>query len=163
MLRYPTLLIAALLLSACESAFYQDQFYPAASGDDTVELLFSSDGLPVQPLICLPGSGWRATPQAVGRGEGKVFDDLNKVLGKAREVSIRVPAGEVLAGFRYRESGRYTDPSRCQVEAGFVAEAGDRIQLLFRRDDQGQCRVDVNRRDQQIKTALATTSPNSCQ
>lgn len=163
MFRYPALLIAVLLLSACESALYQDQFYPPASGDNTVELLFSSDDLAVQPLICQPGSGWQPTEQSVGRGEGKVFDDLNKLLRKANEVSIRVPAGEVLAGFRYRESGRYADHARCQVEAGFTTEAGDQIRLVFRRDNKGQCLLDVHGNDQEGEAALVTTSPVTCQ
>lgn len=154
MLRLPSLLITMLLLTACQSAVYQNQFYPPASGEDSAELVFSSDDLAVQPLICLPGSGWRPTAEAVGRGDSKVFDDLNKVLRKAREVTVRVPAGEIQAGFRYRESGRYADHSRCQVDGAFSAQAGERIQLLFRRDDGGQCLLEARR----TNTATAGTA-----
>ena len=125
------LLVGVILLAGCQLAFHQD--YP---GEDAATLVFTSDDLPAQPVICVPGEGFRDTRIAVGRGGMKILDDLNEAMKKATEVTVQVAASDrVVAGFRYREGARAGDKQRCRTAHAFQAEPGATYQLMLGKGD----------------------------
>lgn len=121
------LLVGVTLLAGCQLKFHQDY-----QGDDAATLLFSSDDLAAQPVICVPGEGFRDTRVAVGRGGMKLLDDLNEAMGKSPEVKVQVAASDTLvAGFRYQRGGRHEERQRCRAAHAFQVEAGKTYQLML--------------------------------
>lgn len=132
------LLATTCLLTACQSMFHQDY-----AGDNAAILTFSSDDLPAQPVICVPGEGFRETSFSVGRDGYKILNDLNEAMKKSPEVVVKVQAsGETLAGFRYRDSARTAEKSRCRIAMRFSSEPGEHYQLRL---DDDRCAVSVTR------------------
>jgi hypothetical protein len=62
---------------------------------------------------------------------------------KSPEVSAQVAASETtVAGFRYRDSARTAEKSRCRTAMRFVTEPGQHYRLRL---DDNQCTVSVSR------------------
>lgn len=134
------LLAAACLLSACQSGRHIDH-----TGEDTATLVFSSDNLPAQPIICVPGKGLQETALSVGLGGYKALEDLNEAMKKSPEVRARVAAGSsVTAGFRYTRRNRFSR-DRCQGLVRFDAVAGKAYQL--RLEKAPECGITATRLD----------------
>lgn len=130
------LLATVCLLSACQSAFHHDH-----AGENVATLTFSSDDLPAQPVICVAGEGFRETRTAVGRDGYKILDDLNEAMKKSPEVSARVAASEnTVAGFRYRDSARTAEKSRCRTAMRFRTEPGQHYRVRL---EDNRCTVSV--------------------
>lgn len=134
------LLAAIFLLSACQSGRHIDHV-----GEDSATLVFSSDDLPAQPVICMPGKGLQETSLSVGIGGYKVLDDLNEAMKKSAEVRASVPAGTpVTAGFRYTRRDRF-DRDRCLRLIRFDAVAGETYQLRLEKSP--ECGITATRLD----------------
>tara|TARA_Y100001972_G_scaffold104779_1_gene131905 strand:- start:593 stop:1063 length:471 start_codon:yes stop_codon:yes gene_type:complete len=119
------LLAMVFMLSACQSNRHVDYV-----SEDAVTLVFSSDDLPAQPIICVPGVGIRETAIAVGLGGNKLFDDLSEAMKKSPEVHATVASGApVIAGFRYTQRSRIAARKRCERMVSFDAIAGQTYQL----------------------------------
>jgi hypothetical protein len=142
------LLATLVLLTACQNSFHTDH-----NASDAVTLIFSSNDLPAQPAICVPGTGFRDTRFAVGRAGSKILDDLNEAMKKSAEVTATVAASDTLvAGFRYRDSGRAgAEKNRCRRAVRFAAETGQTYHL--RLDDAASCAVSVtqSRGEEQVR------------
>lgn len=135
------LLAVICMLSACQSARHIDYASEAA-----VTLIFSSDDLAAQPIICVPGKGIQETSVAVGIGGYKIFDDLNEAMNKSPEVHATVaPDSAVIAGFRYSQRSRAAGRKRCERMVSFDAIAGQTYQL--RLESSPRCTITATRQD----------------
>ncbi len=134
------LLAAVCLLSACQSGNHIDY-----TGEDAATLVFSSDDLPAQPVICVPGKGLQETSLSVGLGGYKALEDLNEAMKKSPEVRTSVAAGTaVTAGFRYTRRDRF-DRDRCLGLIRFDAVAGETYQLRLEKSP--ECGITTTRLD----------------
>lgn len=151
------LLATVCLLSACQSTFHHDHV-----GDNAATLHFSSDDLPAQPVICVAGDGFRDTRTAVGRDGFKILTDLNEAMRKSPEVSAQVAASAAtVAGFRYRDSARTAERSRCRTAMRFVTEPGQHYRLRL---EDNQCTVSVSRQNgEEWQPHSATVADWHCQ
>ncbi|MEE4249781.1 MAG: hypothetical protein V2I38_04270, partial [Alcanivoracaceae bacterium] len=135
------LLAVIFLLSACQSGRHADY-----ASEDAVTLIFSSDDLAAQPIICIPGEGIRETPMSVGIGGYKILDDLNEAMKKSPEVTATVaPDSPVIAGFRYSQRGRIVARKRCERMVSFEASAGQTYQL--RLESSPTCTITATRQE----------------
>lgn len=134
------LLATLCLLAACQSGRHIDH-----TGEDAATLVFSSDGLPAQPVICVPGKGLQETPLSVGLGGYKALEDLNEAMKKSSEVHARVATGSaVTAGFRYTRRDRF-HRDRCLGLIRFDAVAGATYQLRLEKSP--ECGITATRLD----------------
>ena len=132
------LLAALCLLSACQSGRHVDH-----TGEDAATLVFSSDGLPAQPVICMPGKGLQETALSVGLDGYKALEDLNEAMKKSPEVRVSVAAGSpVTAGFRHTRRDRF-NRDRCLGLIRFDAVAGETYQLRLEKSP--QCSITATR------------------
>ena len=132
------LLASVCLLSACQSAYHHDHV-----GEAAATLHFGSDDLPAQPVICVAGEGFRETRMAVGRDGYKILTDLNEAMKKSPEVSAQIQASaSTVAGFRYRDSARTAEKSRCRTAMRFATEPGQHYRLRL---EDNRCAVSVTR------------------
>lgn len=152
-----TLALLALTsaLAGCQKLAYQP-----AEGDNTATLVFSSDNVAVQPMICVPGKGFEPTEYAVSQAPFKsdFFTQLNDSLKKAEQVETTVPAGTSLRiGFSYAAK----DPNkqgpgvgdRCKLAIVFKPEAGGRYDAHFSLPD-GECAMSLSRASQPVEDAV---------
>lgn len=141
-----TLLGLSLALTGCQMLSYQE---PASGATATV--VFSSDNVAVQPVVCVPGKGFKSTEYAVAQKpfKSEFFDQLNDSLKKKEQVEVKVPAtgDRIRIGFvlqRKQDNGTY---HRCKVAADFgitanatyqahFVESGDHCGLTVKQDGQ---------------------------
>ena len=144
------LLAAVCLLSACQSGRHIDH-----TGEDAATLVFSSDGLPAQPVICVPGKGLQETALSVGLDGYKALEDLNEAMKKSPEVRASVAAGtSVTAGFRYTRRDRFSR-DRCVVMVRFDTEAGETYQLHLEKAP--ECTISATRVDGDKRVPLTVS------
>lgn len=135
------LLAAALLLSACQSSRHIDY-----ASEDAITLIFSSDDLAAQPIICVPGEGIRQTSLSVGIGGYKILEDLNEAMKKSAEVHATIaPKSPVIAGFRYTQRGSVKPRKRCETMVSFEASPGQSYKL--RLESSPACTITAMRQD----------------
>ena len=151
------LLVGVILLAGCQLAFHQDY-----SGEDAATLVFSSDDLPAQPVICVPGEGFRDTRIAVGRGGMKMLDDLNEAMKKSPEVEVSIPAGrDVIAGFRHRSLERPGDRDGCRQAVRLSPSANARYRLHL--EDGDRCLISTSQwQNEQWQPLAAETVAWDC-
>ncbi|ASK33133.1 hypothetical protein [Alloalcanivorax mobilis] len=137
-------LISLALLSGCSVMQYQ----PPAGGD-TATVTFTSNNLAAQPMVCVPGAGFRATDTALSQKpfDSKAFDEVIKTMNKAGEVTTTVAASPntrvgVVLNKRQGNMGR----DRCKVAAQFSTEAGGNYRVNFTRNND-QCGLEVRGED----------------
>src|SRR5690606_5663634 len=103
------------LLAGCQALSYQPP-----TGDDTASITFTSDNIAVQPVICVPGSGFRSTSMALAHKpfQSEFFDELNAGLRKAESVTTDVStiSGSALVGFILQE--RQIGRASCRERVG---------------------------------------------
>jgi hypothetical protein len=119
------LLASLALLGGCQSAHYSNY-----GGEDAATLVFSSDGVTAQPVICVAGKGLVKTDLSVGLGGYKMLEDLNEAMKKSPEVSARIPGGAtVTAGFRQVQRGRFEPRKVCLRTVSIDSAAGETWRL----------------------------------
>jgi hypothetical protein len=129
------LVITTLAISGCQP-LHRD-----ANPAHGATLMFTSDNLPAQPVICSE-NGFQETRMAVGRSGLKVLSDLNERLGKAEQVNAIIDAGQgVTAGFKTRRGSRPGSKSRCKIATRFDTEPGGRYQLHLKQEN--TCVIEV--------------------
>src|SRR5690606_28508358 len=109
-------LLSLTLLTGCQALSYQ----PPA-GSDTATITFTSDNIAVQPVICVPGSGFRSTSMALAHKpfQSEFFDELNAGLRKADSVTTQIAtrSGSVQVGFILQKVQREGMTKRCKTAA----------------------------------------------
>lgn len=122
--------LSFMLLTGCQALSYQPP-----SGSDTATITFTSDNIAVQPVICVPGSGFRSTSMALAHKpfQSEFFDELNAGLRKAESVTTRISttSGSVQVGFILQKVQREGMSQRCKTAARFPVQAGAQYQAHF--------------------------------
>lgn len=136
------LLGSLAILSGCQHLVYQ----PPAATTPAATLTFSSNNVAVQPVVCVPGSGFRDTEYAVAHipFSSELVSELNASLKKSETVSARVDAssGRVVAGFVMQQKSAGGSRKRCKVAASIPVAAGQAYDVKFVHDS-GHCGVEV--------------------
>lgn len=138
-------LFAALLLSGCARFAYQD-----ASGDSTASVTFTSEGIGVQPTICVPGKGFKSTEFSVAPNDSDTdfVTQMNETLKKQPQVITQVPGDEdTRVGFSYTQDRKEAGVrDRCKVAVFFRARAGAHYHAHFSLPG-GQCALSLSSED----------------
>lgn len=138
-------------LTGCQHLVYQ----PPAVSTPTATFTFSSNNVAVQPVVCVPGIGFRDTEFAVAQEpfSSELVSELNASLKKSKTVSVPVDAtrGRVIAGFVMQQKTAGGSRKRCRVAASIpvIAEQEYAVQFVH---GNGHCGIEV--RDAQ-QTTLA--------
>jgi len=152
------ILASALMLGACQSNFYHHE-----PESDAATLIFSSNNQAVQPMVCVPGQGFKDTRYAVGRGGSQLADELAEALNKRIEVEATVtPSAHTLVAFRFRQSKRSGIADRCRIAAAFPTQAGETYQVRFIREF-STCRISVISRDDEKELSIEYVSRSTSQ
>lgn len=123
------ILAPLVLLAGCQHLNYQ----PPA-GDNTAKLTFTSNNTAAQPVVCVPGKGFKATEYALSQNpiSGGALDDLLKTMKKSPQVTTTVdsaPATRIGVTYNRRQSDNSRD--RCRVALQFDPRAGGEYQAHF--------------------------------
>ena len=131
------LILAPLaLLVGCQHLNYQ----PPTNGD-TAQVTFTSNNTAAQPVVCVPGKGFKATEYALSQNpvSGGALDDLLKTMKKSPQVTTtvdRAPATRIGVTYNRRQADNSRD--RCRVALQFAPQAGGDYQAHFVYEN-GQC------------------------
>lgn len=126
------------LLSGCQAFSYQPP-----TGEDTASITFTSDNIAVQPMVCVPGTGFRATREALAHMplESEFFTELNANLRKSKEVTVDVSttSGQVIVGFVMQRRQDNGPRDRCKTAVRLPVKNGDhhRVHFLLENDHCG--------------------------
>ncbi|EKF75744.1 hypothetical protein A11A3_02707 [Alcanivorax hongdengensis A-11-3] len=133
-------LVPVALLAGCQHFSYQ-----APTGDDTATVIFTSDDLVAQPVVCVPGEGFQSTEYALGVNtlDSKSIDEMLNSMKKATKVSTQVSAGSTRIGVTMNQRENDGSRDRCKVALQFDALKGARYQAHFTRSA-GQCGLSLN-------------------
>jgi hypothetical protein len=141
-------LLSFVTLAGCQGMSYQEPADgPGAS------LTFTSDRVSAQPMVCVPGKGFKPTRIALSRhdSDNESLKDLNEAVKKAPRVTINVPAGKPLTiGVKYEKPasmGGVRD--RCRVAVRFSPVAGGTYRAHFVRPGD-QCGLSVTTDDNAV-------------
>lgn len=160
MLRILSAFALLTLLSGCQALSYQPP-----TGEDTASITFTSDNIAVQPVVCVPGKGFRSTAMALAHKpfESGFFDELNAGLRKADSVTteITTTSGSTQVGFILQNRPREGMAQRCKTAARFPVQAGARYQAHFLYEND-HCGIQV-RDASGMPLADAVATPWQCQ
>ena len=118
-----------VLLSGC-----QRFSYAPATGDDTSDLTFTSEGIAAQPLICVPGKGFMPTEYAIASHDSSStqLNDLLKAMKKQTAVTTQISTERSLRiGVIYNDGERGASRDRCRIAVQFVPQAEHDYQAHF--------------------------------
>ena len=99
----------AFALSGCQHFSYQPPY-----GDDTAQITFTSNDLPAQPAICVPGEGFKSMKKSV---------EVTTTLNASSQARIGV-------SYNQQKNGG-TSRDRCKIALLFEAIAGEHYQAKF--------------------------------
>lgn len=117
----------AFLLAGCQHLNYQPP-----SGDDTATVTFTGNSLSAQPMVCVPGKGFKATEYALTSSGSEALGDLRKALKKSPQVTTSVTAGaSTRIGVAFNRPGDNHSRDRCQVALLFTPSAGNAYSAHF--------------------------------
>lgn len=133
-----------ILLAGCQHLNYQ-----APEGDNTASVTFTGNNNSAQPVVCVPGKGFKPTEYALAQNPlgGEALNDLLESLKKSQQVTTTVTADTATRiGVSYDQ--RQTDKSRdrCRVALQFDAVAGQHYQASFLYEDD-QCGLSLTDQD----------------
>ncbi len=125
--------------------------YHGPEGSDTATVVFTSNNVAAQPMVCVPGKGFQSTRYALSRNpfDSEAISQLNETLRKSAEVPASLPAGEpVRVGVQFRETREMGNPApfRCNAAVRFTPQAGATYSVHFVRDG-SQCGLGVSLAD----------------
>lgn len=153
-LKYIAVFSLLTLITGCQKFAYQP-----AEGDNTASITFTSDNLAVQPFVCVPGEGFKATEYAVSQQpfESDFFTQFNDSLKKKAEVETTVEASKsTKVGFSFRERKAPQDKvaarGQCRVAVLFNTEAGMSYSAHFSLLE-GQCALQLSKEAQPVTDA----------
>tara|TARA_B100000676_G_scaffold310608_1_gene377698 strand:+ start:886 stop:1356 length:471 start_codon:yes stop_codon:yes gene_type:complete len=148
------LILAPLaLLAGCQHLNYQ----PPA-GDNTANVTFTSNNTAAQPVVCVPGKGFKATEYSLSHSPlgGDALNDLLETMKKSPQVTTTVEATRsVRIGVTYNR--RQTDKSRdrCRVALQFDPRAGSDYQAHFVYEND-QCGLSLSDESGSVVDAVLT-------
>lgn len=120
----------AFALSGCQHFSYQPPY-----GDDTAQITFTSNDLPAQPAICVPGEGFKSTEYSIAQKPigGDAMNDLLETMKKSVEVTTTLNASsQARIGVSYnQQKNGGTSRDRCKIALLFEAIAGEHYQAKF--------------------------------
>lgn len=153
------LLFVSLLaiLAGCQRFTY----HPPQEGARAT-LTFSSDNVAVQPMVCVPGEGFKATAYALAQKpfESDFFNELNKSLKKSERVIVEVPAdAPIRIGFSLSRPAGSGPRQRCKVAAQLPVRAGAAYRAHFQMNGE-HCGIQVTAEND--TEANATLTPWKC-
>jgi len=124
------------LLVGCQHLNYQPP-----TDSDTAQVTFTSNNTAAQPVVCVPGKGFKATEYALSQNpvSGGALDDLLKTMKKSPQVATTVgsaPATRIGVTYNRRQADNSRD--RCRVALQFDPRAGGDYQAHFIYEN-GQC------------------------
>lgn len=159
-MKITSLLLMSLLvvLAGCQRFAYQ----PPGEGPRAT-VVFSSDNIAVQPMVCVPGKGFQATAYALAQKpfESDFFNELNESLKKRESVTVEVPVDvPVRIGFSLNRPAPNGPRQRCKVAAQLPVQAGVVYQARFRMEGE-HCGIQVSAPDNDLETD-ATLVPWEC-
>ena len=147
---------ATALLAGC-----QHLAYSPPEGDDTATVVFTSENIAVQPMVCVPGKGFEATEFAVSHEpfESDFFTQLNETLKKQPEVETTVSTDSaVRLGFSFTAKGNTSKgvgvKDRCKVAILFPAQPGGEYRAHFSLTDAGDCAMSLTAGEQPVPDAV---------
>ena len=125
--------------------------YHGPEGSDAATVVFTSNNVAAQPMVCVPGEGFQATRYALSRNpfDSDAITQLNDTLRKSAEVPATLPAGEpVRLGVQFQEKRNKDAPApfRCNAAVRFTPQAGATYSAHFIRDGQ-QCGLGISLAD----------------
>jgi hypothetical protein len=117
----------AFLLTGCQHLNYQPP-----SGDDTATVTFTTNSISAQPMVCVPGKGFKATEYALTSSGSEALSDLRQALKKSPQVTTSVTAGtSTRIGVAFNRPGDNHNRDRCQVALLFTPSAGSEYNAHF--------------------------------
>lgn len=117
----------AFLLAGCQHLNYQPP-----SGDNTATVNFTANSISAQPMVCVPGKGFKATEYALTSSGSEALGDLRETLKKSPQVTTSVPAGSsTRIGVAFNRPGNNHSRDRCQVALLFTPSAGSEYSAHF--------------------------------
>ncbi len=155
------LLFAALVLlcSGCQMLSYKD-----ATGDAVATIEFTSNETAAQPVVCVPGKGFKSTAMSVtaNTSDSQFIKDMNETMRKAAKVTAQVDAstGSTKVGFVMRKPQRMGPSQRCRVAAQFSVSAGMTYSAHLT-ETNGQCGVEISASGKPLEDAFIV--PWECQ
>lgn len=151
--------VLTLALMAAALAGCQHLAYTPPEGDNTATVVFASDNIAVQPMVCVPGKGFKATEFAVSHEpfESTFFTQLNDSLKKQPTVETTVAADtSVRLGFSYTAKDSSKGPgikNRCKVAILFEPAPGGQYEARFSLAD-GECAMSLTLAGQPVSDAV---------
>lgn len=141
----PILLVSLVALASGCSHYHGPEDNNAAT------VVFSSNNVAAQPMICVPGSGFQSTRYALSRNpfDADAITQLNDTLRKSPEVPATVPADTpVRLGVQFQEHRQKGGPApfRCNAAVRFTPQAGVTYSAHFIRDG-NQCGLGISLAD----------------
>ena len=141
----PILLVSLVALaSGCSH-------YHGPEGSDAATVVFTSNRVAAQPMVCLPGKGFQSTRYALSRHDSDLdaLNELNEAMRKNAEVTTSVPGGApIRLGVQFSEPRGMGNPTpfRCNAAVMFTPQAGTSYSAHFVRDG-SQCGLGVSLAD----------------
>jgi len=133
-----------ILLAGCQHLSYQ-----APEGDNTTSVTFTGNNNAAQPVVCVPGKGFKPTEYALAQNPlgGEALNDLLESLKKSPEVTTTVaaePATRIGVSYDQRQTDKSRD--RCRVALQFNPVAGQHYQASFHYEND-QCGLSLTEQD----------------
>lgn len=129
-MKHLAFITCGLLLSGCQHFSYQPPY-----GEDTAEITFTSNDVPAQPVICVPGKGFQPTEYSIAQKPigGDAMNDLLETMNKSMEVTTNLQASsQARIGVSYnQQKGAGGSRDRCKIALQFEAVAGEHYQAKF--------------------------------
>ncbi|MQX53160.1 hypothetical protein [Alcanivorax sediminis] len=129
-MKYLAIASFAITLAGCQHLSYQPPH-----GEDTAKITFTTNGTPAQPVICVPGKGFRSTEYSLARTPmgGDSMNDLMQTLKKNPTVTTTIsPSEQARVGVVYNQKSlNSTLRDRCKIALQFDAIAGEHYQASF--------------------------------
>lgn len=152
------ILLASTLALASGCAHYH-----GPEGSDAATVVFTSNNVAAQPMVCVPGKGFQGTRHALAQKpfESRAFTPINEALRKSEEVPATLPPGEpTRIGVQLSDRQGGAGPFRCNAAILFTPQPGARYNAHFVRDG-NQCGLGLSHEDG-TPVADAVRAPWEC-
>ena len=132
------------LLAGCQHLNYQPP-----EGEETAQVTFTSNNTAAQPVVCVPGKGFKSTEYAISQTPfgGDALNDLLETMKKSPEVTTAIPATPATRiGVTYNRRNADNTRDRCKVALQFDPQVGSDYQAHFVHE-KGQCGLSLTDAD----------------
>ena len=124
------------LLAGCQHLNYQ-----APATGDTAQITFTSNNTAAQPVVCVPGKGFKPTEYAMSQNpmSGDALNELLETMKKSPEVTTTLStshASRIGVIYNRRQADNRRDRCRVALQFSPQADAQYRAHFVY---DKGQC------------------------